>query len=116
MATKKEILAQQVARAVGAGKSVALDTVDFNDPNRPKTCLDAESSARWNQEPHQRQPLPQHGYLSWSDRFNPRQLPVHAQLLKAILNAGHHSWPIRDLQCLGDNPGRQAPTGRTLCE
>lgn len=50
MATKKEILAQQVARAVGAGKSVALDTVDFNDPNRPKTCLDAESSARWNQE------------------------------------------------------------------
>ena len=31
MATKKEILAQQVAQAVGAGKTVALETVDFND-------------------------------------------------------------------------------------
>ncbi|WP_295391537.1 hypothetical protein [uncultured Thiodictyon sp.] len=42
MATKKEILAQQVARAVGAGKIVALETVDFNDPNRPKTCLEVD--------------------------------------------------------------------------
>ena len=32
MATKKEIIAQEVARAVGAGKAVALETVDFNDP------------------------------------------------------------------------------------
>jgi len=45
---------------------------------------------------HQRQPLPQHGYLSWSDMFNPRQLLVHAQLLKAILNAGNHSWSVRE--------------------
>ena len=37
MATKKEIVAQEVARAVSAGKAVALETVDFNDPNRPKT-------------------------------------------------------------------------------
>ena len=42
MATKKEILAQQVALAVGAGKAVALETVDFNDPNRPKTCLEVD--------------------------------------------------------------------------
>ncbi len=40
MATKKELLAQEVAKAVGAGKTVALETVDFNDPNRPKTCLE----------------------------------------------------------------------------
>ncbi len=39
MATKKELLAQEVAKAVGAGKAVGLETVDFNDPNRPKTCL-----------------------------------------------------------------------------
>lgn len=45
---------------------------------------------------HQRQPLPQHGYLNWSDMFNPRQLLVHAQLLKAILNTGDHSWEIRE--------------------
>lgn len=37
---KKELLAQEVAKAVGAGKTVALETVDFNDPNRPKTCLE----------------------------------------------------------------------------
>lgn len=42
MATKKEQIAQEVAKAVGAGKAVALDTVDFNDPNRPKTCLEVD--------------------------------------------------------------------------
>ncbi len=39
MATKERIFAQEVAKAVGAGKAVALETVDFSDPNRPKTCL-----------------------------------------------------------------------------
>ena len=42
MATKKEQLAIEVAKAVGAGKAVALETVDFNDPNRPKTCLEVD--------------------------------------------------------------------------
>lgn len=42
MAVKKELLAQEVAKAVGAGKTVALETVDFNDPNRPKTCLEVD--------------------------------------------------------------------------
>lgn len=42
MATKKELLQQAVAKAVGAGKAVALETVDFNDPNRPKTCLEVD--------------------------------------------------------------------------
>ena len=42
MATKKEEIAAEVARAVGAGKPVALETVDFSDPNRPKTCLEVD--------------------------------------------------------------------------
>lgn len=42
MATKKALLQQEVAKAVGAGKAVALGTVDFNDPNRPKTCLEVD--------------------------------------------------------------------------
>lgn len=42
MATKKEQLVQEVAKAVGAGKVVAMETVDFNDPNRPKTCLEVD--------------------------------------------------------------------------
>jgi len=42
VATKKELIAQEVARAVGAGKAVALETVDFNDPNRSKTCLEVD--------------------------------------------------------------------------
>ena len=37
MATKKELIAQEVAKVVGAGKAVAMETVDFNDPNRPQT-------------------------------------------------------------------------------
>ena len=42
MTTKKEQLALAVAKLVGAGKSVALESVDFNDPNRPKTCLEVD--------------------------------------------------------------------------
>lgn len=42
MATKKEQMAQEVAKAVGAGKTVAMETVDFNDPKRPKTCLEVD--------------------------------------------------------------------------
>jgi putative DNA methylase len=42
MATKKERITQEVARAVGAGKAVAMETVDFSDPNRPKTCLEVD--------------------------------------------------------------------------
>ena len=42
MATKKEQLAHEVAKVVGAGKAVAMETVDFNDPNRPKTCLEID--------------------------------------------------------------------------
>jgi putative DNA methylase len=42
MATKKEQIAIEVAKAVGAGKVVAMETVDFNDPNRPKTCLEVD--------------------------------------------------------------------------
>src|ERR1017187_1146536 len=40
--TKKERLAQEIAKAVGAGRQVAVETVDFNDPNRPKTCLEVD--------------------------------------------------------------------------
>ncbi|MGO4505268.1 DUF1156 domain-containing protein [Dyella sp. 2YAF14] len=45
---------------------------------------------------HQRQPLPRHGYLNWADMFNPRQLLVHAQLLKAIANVGNYDLEVRE--------------------
>lgn len=38
----KRELAVEVAKAVGAGKAVAVETVDFSDPNRPKTCLEVD--------------------------------------------------------------------------
>jgi len=40
--TKAERLAEAVADAVGAGRAVQLETVDFSDPNRPKTCLEVD--------------------------------------------------------------------------
>ncbi len=40
--TKAKRVAEAVARAVNAGAAVALDTVDFSDPNRPKTCLEVD--------------------------------------------------------------------------
>ena len=39
---KQERLAKAIAEAVGAGKIVRLPTVDFSDPNRPKTCLEVD--------------------------------------------------------------------------
>jgi SAM-dependent methyltransferase len=47
---------------------------------------------------HQRQPLPQHGYLRWSDMFGPRQLLVNSLLLKAINEVGgsKHRWEARE--------------------
>ncbi|HBR68976.1 MAG TPA: site-specific DNA-methyltransferase, partial [Rhodospirillaceae bacterium] len=40
--TKKERIAEAVAKAVGAGREVAIPTVDFSDPHRPKTCLEVD--------------------------------------------------------------------------
>ena len=33
---------EAASRAVGAGKRVRMDTVDFSDPHRPKTCLEVD--------------------------------------------------------------------------
>jgi hypothetical protein len=40
--SKKELLVDQIAQAVGAGREIAVETVDFSDPNRPKTCLEID--------------------------------------------------------------------------
>ncbi|MBI1949368.1 MAG: DUF1156 domain-containing protein [Deltaproteobacteria bacterium] len=40
--TKAARVAKAVADAVGAGKAVQVETVDFSDPNRPKTCLEVD--------------------------------------------------------------------------
>lgn len=40
--TKKELFNEQITKAVGAGREVAVETVDFADPNRPKTCLEVD--------------------------------------------------------------------------
>jgi len=39
---KAEEIERMVAAAVNAGKERYLETVDFNDPNRPKTCLEVD--------------------------------------------------------------------------
>jgi len=39
---KDEWLAAEVAKAVGAGKLWACETVDFSDPNRPLTCIEVD--------------------------------------------------------------------------
>src|ERR1700687_5446876 len=38
----KELLAEQIGTIVRAGREVAVETVDFSDPNRPKTCLEVD--------------------------------------------------------------------------
>jgi putative DNA methylase len=55
-----------------------------------------KSSIPFGHMTHQRQPLPQHGYLLWSDMFNPRQMLVHTQLLRSIVTVGSYDWPVRE--------------------
>jgi len=85
----------------------------FNRPNPQPICASfVEWEARKNHDlagfwptseipfghmTHQRQPLPQHGYLKWSDMFNSRQLMIHAQLLKSLLETGAFSWDAREM-------------------
>jgi|GEM_PF-5439369 len=38
----KDKLAQDIAKAVGAGRPMAVETVDFSDPNLPKTCIEVD--------------------------------------------------------------------------
>src|SRR6204780_3460858 len=40
--SRKELLTEQIAAAVGAGREVSVETVDFSDPNRAKTCLEVD--------------------------------------------------------------------------
>ncbi|MFM2219012.1 MAG: hypothetical protein RL240_3330, partial [Planctomycetota bacterium] len=40
--SKAEELHEAVAEAVGAGRELHLESVDFSDPNRPKTCLEVD--------------------------------------------------------------------------
>jgi putative DNA methylase len=40
--SKKELLDEAIAEVVGAGRKIQLESVDFSDPNRPKTCLEVD--------------------------------------------------------------------------
>lgn len=42
MASENEPLAQEASKLFCDSKPVAMETVDFNDPNRPKTCLEID--------------------------------------------------------------------------
>jgi putative DNA methylase len=40
--------------------------------------------------------VPNHGFTHWWTMFNPRQLLVHTQLLKAIVSVGSYDWQVRE--------------------
>ena len=40
--TQANWLAEEISSAVNAGKAISLGTVDFSDPDRPKTCLEVD--------------------------------------------------------------------------
>ncbi len=45
---------------------------------------------------HERNPVPAHGFNHWWTMFNPTQLLVHSQLLRAIVEIGEHRWEVRE--------------------
>lgn len=40
--SKQEILVEEISEAVGAGRKIQVETVDFSDPNRPPTCIEID--------------------------------------------------------------------------
>lgn len=40
--SKAEVLADEIREIVGAGRPVAIETVDFSDTDRPLTCLEVD--------------------------------------------------------------------------
>jgi putative DNA methylase len=40
--------------------------------------------------------VPNHGFTHWWTMYNPRQLLVHAQLLRAIIEVGDYDWHVRE--------------------
>ena len=40
--------------------------------------------------------IPEHGFTHYWTMFNPRQLLVHAQLLRAIVALGDYDWAVRE--------------------
>ena len=40
--SKKELLNEEIAAAVGAGRKMEVETVDFSNPTRPRTCLEVD--------------------------------------------------------------------------
>ncbi|KYH32454.1 SAM-dependent methyltransferase [Neomoorella mulderi] len=62
---------------------------------------DADLAAYWprqeiayGERTHKRDALDRWGYTHWWKMFNPRQLLVHAQLLRAITEAPEERWPL----------------------
>jgi SAM-dependent methyltransferase len=86
--------------AMARSNTEALNSVTSEWETRKKTDLAAywpTCEIPFGHMTHQRQPLPQHGYTHYWKMFHPRQLLVHARLLRAIVDAGErHSWETRE--------------------
>ncbi|MGI8961539.1 MAG: DUF1156 domain-containing protein [Bryobacteraceae bacterium] len=82
-----------IARVVSSYRSWELQKVDSLQAFWPKEEIPfGWQTHYWS--------IPDHGYTHWYRMFNPRQLLVHATLLKAIMTLGSVSLPIRE-QALG---------------
>lgn len=60
-------------------------------PREPLFCYKAGNDSKLYIQPD-------HGFTHWSKMFNPRQLLVHSQLLRAIVTVGKnsHEWSVRE--------------------
>lgn len=54
------------------------------------------SEIPYSHETHVRRPMPNHGFTHWWKMFNPTQLLVHSQMLRALLERGRHDWSTRE--------------------
>jgi putative DNA methylase len=74
-----------------ANKSQLFDNAVMEWDERKDSDLASfwpQSEIPFGHKTHERDPLPKHGFTHWWKMFNPRQLLIHAQLLKAILHCG----------------------------
>ncbi len=81
------------------GRSERLATAEIEWEERREGDLAVwwpRSDLPYGHMTHERNPLPDHGFTHWWKMFNPTQLLVHGQLLRAVTTCGHHEQAVRE--------------------
>lgn len=84
-------------KALDAKDVENLIYVDYEWSTRSESDLECywpRSAIEYAHETHVRRPLDQYGYSHWWKMFNSRQLLVHSQFIRTMMDAKDEEWPL----------------------